>query len=257
MDDRHQLTERNRLAIERARRAGVHFVLASGRGPQSVSYLQDDLGIRNQSGEYMIAYNGGMICENKGNRPLYRNGLTYEKARALYERGLAYDVGLRVYTTEACFLHYTRYHVEKDTLLGNQNNITVTDTTGAFLKGREVIKCLYDRSDYAYLFKVRDAVADLTEDLTVTYSSGRYLEFNPRGVDKGSGLRFLASHLGIPMEETLAIGDNYNDLPMLRAAGLGVCVANGLAAVKAEADVITASDNNNSAVAEVLDNYVL
>ena len=60
-----------------------------------------------------------------------------------------------------------------------------------------------------------------------------------------------------PMEETLAIGDNYNDLPMLRAAGLGVCVANGLADVKAEADVITASDNNNSAVAEVLDNYVL
>jgi hydroxymethylpyrimidine pyrophosphatase-like HAD family hydrolase len=49
-----------------------------------------------------------------------------------------------------------------------------------------------------------------------------YLEMIPPAASKGAALRFLASHLGVPLEETIAVGDQENDLEMIRAAGLGV-----------------------------------
>ena len=63
---------------------------------------------------------------------------------------------------------------------------------------------------------------DITGDVDVSFSSNRYIEFNHKGVNKGAGLRFIAHMLGVKPEETIAIGDNFNDLPMIQAAGLGV-----------------------------------
>ena len=48
------------------------------------------------------------------------------------------------------------------------------------------------------------------------------MELNAKGVDKGYGLIALASKLGIDINDTIAIGDNYNDVEMLKAAGLVV-----------------------------------
>ena len=52
-------------------------------------------------------------------------------------------------------------------------------------------------------------------------STCRFLEFNARGVNKGAGLLRLARELGVDPADTIAIGDNWNDWPMLRDAGLG------------------------------------
>ena len=60
----------------------------------------------------------------------------------------------------------------------------------------------------------------------ITFSSKRYLELMPAGVDKGAGLTHLADMLGIPMSEVIAVGDSANDLSMIKAAGLGVGVTN-------------------------------
>lgn len=69
-------------------------------------------------------------------------------------------------------------------------------------------------------------------------SSPEALEIVPPGVNKGSGLARAAELLGIPREETVAIGDGENDIAMLRWAGLGIAMANAPDSVKAAADVI-------------------
>ena len=66
----------------------------------------------------------------------------------------------------------------------------------------------------------------LKEGLEISFSSDRYIEINAAGVNKGEGLRMLAEMLTIDMAQTMAIGDNFNDLEMIRAAGIGVAVAN-------------------------------
>ncbi|POD88704.1 putative phosphatase YcsE [Lactiplantibacillus plantarum subsp. plantarum] len=68
--------------------------------------------------------------------------------------------------------------------------------------------------------------------LAVTYSSDRYVEFNPAGVNKGSATLQLGKLLGITADEIIAAGDNGNDLPMLNAVGLPVSVANGIDTLK-------------------------
>ena len=59
--------------------------------------------------------------------------------------------------------------------------------------------------------------------------------------DKANGIRAIAEHMGINISETMAFGDGGNDLTMLRAAGVGVAMGNALDEVKAHADYITSS----------------
>ncbi len=69
---------------------------------------------------------------------------------------------------------------------------------------------------------------------------------------KGSSVKFLAEHYGIPVEKTIGIGDNCNDIPMVEVAGLGVAVGNSEPELKAAADYVCERTNNESAVAEVI-----
>ncbi len=76
------------------------------------------------------------------------------------------------------------------------------------------------------------------------------------GVSKGHALLWLADHLHIARDQTMAIGDYDNDTSMVRVAGLGVAMGNATAAVKAAARAIVA-DNDHDGVAEALDAWVL
>ena len=73
----------------------------------------------------------------------------------------------------------------------------------------------------------------------VTTSMEYLVEIVCKGSDKGGALEYLCGHYGIPLAEAIAVGDNYNDLPMVRKAGLGVAVANGEEALRREADFVT------------------
>lgn len=90
----------------------------------------------------------------------------------------------------------------------------------------------------------------------VTSSTDNLVELVQRGCDKGGALSYLAQHYGIPLAQTIAIGDNLNDLPMVRAAGLGVAVENGEKLLKQEADFITRSCNEDG-VAYVIKKFGL
>jgi len=81
-------------------------------------------------------------------------------------------------------------------------------------------------------------------------------EILPKGVNKASGLKALAEHLGIPREQIMAIGDENNDIEMIEYAGLGVAMGNAPDSIKALADVTTTS-NEEDGVATAIKRYVL
>ena len=91
----------------------------------------------------------------------------------------------------------------------------------------------------------------LTDRSSYIRSEYELYEILPKGSCKGEGLRRLAAHLGIPMEKTIAIGDYDNDVSMIRAARLGVAVANAVPEAKAAADLVTVS-NDESAIARII-----
>lgn len=82
------------------------------------------------------------------------------------------------------------------------------------------------------------------------------VELLPMGATKGTALAYVLGHLGISSEQVIAFGDNFNDVDMIRHAGLGVAMANGPEAVQSAADYVTAT-NDQDGVAQALRRFVL
>ena len=247
---------RNVEAIKRASELGVKFIPATGRGYNSVRETLVDLGLLDKEGEYVISYNGGAITENKGNRLLHFQGLPFEEAEELYRRGLNYDVCIHVYTREMVYA----YNITQEEIARLSKRMQVTevfDRDLQFLAGQDIAKVLYENRDFDYLKKIEEELKDITGNMDVSFSSNRYIEFNSKGVTKGAGLRFVAEMLGIKREETIAIGDNFNDLSMIQEAGLGVGVHNTIQGMRQYCDYITEATNDEGGVGEVIEKFIL
>lgn len=93
-------------------------------------------------------------------------------------------------------------------------------------------------------------------DIMVTASAPTNLEIMDKNGHKGNGLKQMAAHFNIPIEDTVAIGDNFNDVPMLEAAGLSVAMGNAEEDVKKLCDVVTLT-NNEHGVAHAIEQFVL
>lgn len=104
--------------------------------------------------------------------------------------------------------------------------------------------------------KRREFEAIFAGKLYVTQSSFDLLEFLHPDVSKGNALSVIAADLGIRPAEVVAVGDNHNDLGMLRFAGLGVAMSNAQQEVKAAADYVTGS-NSEEGVATLIKNVIL
>jgi hypothetical protein len=92
--------------------------------------------------------------------------------------------------------------------------------------------------------------------LTITTSGNDNIEVMDEKGNKGFGLNAVARHFNIPMNNTIAIGDNFNDVPMLEAAGLSVAMGNADPKVKEICDVVTKT-NDEHGVAHIIRKYVL
>jgi hypothetical protein len=93
------------------------------------------------------------------------------------------------------------------------------------------------------------------DEVVLTESEPEYLEFLPAQADKGTALAHLSSHLDIPQNQVMAIGDYLNDLSMVRWAGYGVAMGNAVSEVKAVANAITSINDEGGvgrAIASVL-----
>ena len=132
-------------------------------------------------------------------------------------------------------------------------------TALAFEEGDNLVKLMaVSFNDHAYLHQFEEASrAEFEPHFDFMYSNVSFLEFISKEAGKGSGLIKLANYLDIPMEDTVACGDERNDISMIEAAHIGACVGNGRDELKACADYISEVDNNNGAVADVINKFII
>lgn len=249
--------EINRQAVKKLREKGVKFVVATGRGYTTVQETLKELDLYDKENEYTISLNGGIITENKNNRILYTNPLTFEKAKAIFLEGTKYDVGIHVYTKDMVY----GYHIpqsDKDYIKKKHISfIEIEKDDFDMFKDQNLIKIVYLNLDYNYLKSLEPNIYKVAGDIDISYSANRYMEFNNKGINKGFGLRKLCELLNVDPKDTIAIGDNYNDLPMIKVAGLGVGVSNTIESMKPECDYITKANCDEGAVSEVINKFVL
>ncbi|MEG0367607.1 MAG: HAD family hydrolase [Coprobacillus sp.] len=254
----HHVPSFNREAIDKAHELGVKFVPATGRAYNMIPEILKELGTYQKENEYSICYNGGLIVENKNDRILHFNGLSFEQTKVVFDMGANYDVCVMVFTLDCCYLfHADPEEVQRKT--DQKAPFKVIDEYNMdFLKDANIAKILFEKKDMPYLKSIEQELLPIIEGkVCASYSSGRYLEFNALGVDKGYGLRWLAEYLGMTSQEVIAIGDNYNDVEMIKEAGLGVCVLCATDDIKELSDYVTEVDYFDGAVKEVIEKFVL
>lgn len=260
LDSTHHVPLRVREAVALARARGVRLVLATGRPFSSVEGTLGELGMLGAPDEHVLSFNGGVLTRVGDPTPLTTCRLPRERAEALYRFGVERGLSMHVNTLDPVYVY--RYLPEERAYVGDRMRVVETsapDLSPVYGDGHEVVKLLYMSLDMGLLRDARDELArlGLTDGLDVCFSANRYLECNAPGVNKGAGLMALARRLGVDASEVMAVGDSSNDVSMLRAAGLGVAVANASEEALAAADYVCRADNDAGGVAEALERFVL
>lgn len=249
LTDDYRLTEQNKYVLYTAAEAGVHVVLCSGRAPHSVTPLLEEAGIQG----YYVAHNGAVAVHSGTQEVLLENGFFMDDVRLVMDYCRARGIH-----TDFCtaFDMYTESMERED----------VREMYAKYLAMPQVLAdpfSLRDKLVKFTLFGAQDELDRAYEELTglnlpvqLLRSGPFYIDVIERATSKGAALRSLAGHLGVSLSETIAIGNYYNDLTMLSIAGVGVAVGNAPDDVKAQADLVVAS-NNDDGVAEALTRLVL
>lgn len=256
LTSKRTVSKKNIQAIQKAAERGVKFVLATGRGYETVQDTLKEIGLYDQANEYVISFNGGAVTENKGNELLYLEGISFDFASEMFKHGLNYDMCMHVYTKEEVYV-YNLVEEEREHLETLMEVTEIFEENIDFLKNEEIVKILYMNTDRQYLEGIAEDLKEVTKNSDVSYSSNRYIEFNQKGVNKGAGLKFLAERLDVAISQTIAIGDNYNDKAMLDVAGLSVGVQNMVPELKEEMDVVLDATHEEDAIHEVIEKFIL
>lgn len=260
LNDDGTIHPENIAAIQQFTQNGGYFVPNTGRAYQSVYGTLATLGLTKAT-QYVVSYNGGAIvaiAPDGQAEIVVEHGMTHDLAQKVFALGqITADVDTHIYTRDDLYIYNIsatdkRYMAERQVPYVEMTS----DDLSFLVNGGPIMKVIFEHPDPTIRQQIADAVtARVGDEVLLTFSSNRYVEFNPKGVDKGvTGLE-LAKILGIARAETAAIGDNLNDAAQIQAAGTGVAVANAKPEIKALADIVLTTTNNDAAVADFITNY--
>ncbi|WP_154027439.1 HAD-IIB family hydrolase [Olsenella uli] len=261
LDKTHRIPAANLEALATLKQLGVLFVPSSGRGYDSIMDNFAEIDPALMEGSYVISYNGGTINRFGDPTPLTRHALGHEIADAMWRLGVEHGVCMHAYTPDGRVLVRDCPPSEMAYLSSLKRVETYDEPTLSALP--EVSKMLFMSDDFDWVQTGwADVVGTRLEELgmsgaaDITFSSRRYLEVIPAGVNKGTGLVELAGILGVPAAETIGMGDSANDREMIEVAGLGLGVANVTPDVRPSCDAVLETTGMAGALPEVISHFV-
>ena len=248
-----RITETVQNALDRAQDAGVTLAIASGRLPIGVRPFVEALHLPERGGCY-LAFNGGLIMDAQGNI-LHKEVLELKYLHAVYKALRPYDVAILVHQHDKIFTdnNQNSYCYTEPEALGQPLNLLDNLLTDVDWELHKILLA----GEPELLRRIEPVLQkQFGEELDIFLSAPWFLDIMPKGVTKGAGIRYLADHLGIPMDEVIACGDSFNDLSMIEEAGLGVAMQNAEEGLKAAADYVTERDCDHDGIAEVVERFI-
>lgn len=268
LTSRHMVAPETRRAVQTAMARGVRVTLATGRGFPSARAIAAELGLQ---GTPLVTHDGAYVADPATGRVLYEERIPLAIAREAVAllRGAGLNVNLlypdvlvsnqRIRHFRWGWLHPKNWRA----IAGVRREVRdyphgyAPDLT-AFLEQNPVEPPkMYVTGTPDRMAAGRALLTERLGDKLWTMQAGaRAMEVTPAGVSKASGLRALAGLLGIELSAMVGIGDNYNDLEMIKQAGLGVAMGNAPEEIRRLANVVTRT-NDEHGVAYAIERYVL
>lgn len=250
------VSDKNQSAVRRALSERKWIAAATGRPLESGIRQMESLGLT-VPGCYLIAFNGSVIYDCFEKKILYDKTISLPLVRKLFQKARQAKIYIQTYDKTRILTekhtkeldYYARRTGMSYQILPDLENVLQAEPYKALLICLEDQKALED-------FK-RENDAWTKESLNGFFSCKEYLEYCPAGVSKGDAVRRLCGILNIPPAYAVAVGDERNDISMLKAAGIGAAVENAVQEAKEAADYVTKNDHNHDAVAEVIERFLL
>lgn len=255
LDSKKCLSSRNEEALMECMRHGIEIVPCTGRLWQGVpEFIRDLPGIH-----YAITVNGAVVEDVQKRLVLDERKMSWEQAAELLKLGAGFQTMYDVYVEgkglgESRFMdHMEKYGIspELQTMIRSTRKIVPDVIEEIIRMAMPVEKINYFFGDPQERLRVRKILLE-RGDVVVSASFANNLEINGPGAAKGEALERLAGYLGIEMSQTMGFGDGENDITLIRKAGIGVAMGNAEECLKAEADYITVT-NDEDGVADALE----
>lgn len=250
-DSKKRISERTKKSIDKFIAAGGTVALASGRPTFGVMPVAKILEL-DKKGGYILSYNGGCFLDCKNNKQLFMKELTHEYLPILEKQAKEFGINLMTYNGDKAYAldideQYYMIEININHFIRVKANPLTPKITFP------IIKCLMT-ADGDYLAKVEKEMKKYWEGkLNIVRSEPYFLEVTEVGIDKASTITNMVKKLGKSVDNLICCGDGFNDLSMIRAAGIGVAMANAQERVRAAADYITKS-NDEDGIVDVVEN---
>lgn len=250
-----KISKTNEKWIKRFKNQGGLFTFATGRMEKSIYPYIEKLEIDVP----VIVYNGAMVYCPITNKALYKKELYVSQSmwNELLNNGL--EVGVFIYKDSKPYVLKRNFIVDEfekkekvNCELGRlEDFIDVTVT--------KILVIMREKSRHEDVPELKDMEKRLIEgkfECDTVFSESNYLEILPKGSSKGAALNELANYLNDSDLKIIAIGDNLNDIPLLKSADIGIAVQNARSGLKEVADKIVEQSNDEDAVAHVISELI-
>ena len=247
LNSNHVISSKTKEVLLKAQQKGIHLILASGRPLPGLKHQADVIGLDKNNLSY-LAYNGAIMVDALSDEVYFSDTLELDLANRLIQHFKTLNVNLMINENEIL-------HVSSKDGVNAQHE---ADSNGCILKENTFEKI--DFRPHKILISEEQSRLDsmiplLTEpfkdEVDFVKSAPFYLECLIKGENKGKGLKHFCELKGIPLEEVIAFGDNYNDEQLIETAGIGVAMGNAVQRLKDIADIVTTS-NDEDGIAKVL-----
>ena len=259
LNDKKELPEVNKNAIDAALKAGHKVLICTGRPLCSAIKLLPIFGL-DKPGCYAITYNGGLIYDAGAKKAIYQKTLPLDQVKYVFEKAYTFgNVHIQTYTDECLICEYDTKESQDYSRVTKTDRKVVKDIFEE-LNGQEPCKMLAIAygCDRKHIEAFRESMMEYCEGkMDVCFSCYEYLEFMPAGINKGNSIRWMCDYMNIPLENTIAVGDAENDITMIKTAGVGAVMKNAGDDIKKYGNYITEKDNNQGGVAEVIRKFML
>lgn len=270
------ITENTKNVIKKVQEKGVEVIIASGRPINSVKNFSKEI----NSQKYFISGNGAITYDIKNDKILYENILNKNKVLQVIKICEENSIYYNVYTENGIIaknLNYNTLYYYKENLNKleeNKTHINIVESIYDYIEKRDekILKIMICDGSKPIFNSIMKKIREITdiEILDVSHMSRKiikqgteeialeyfYTEISAKDVDKWNALEKLIELMNITKEEVVTIGDNANDIKMLKNAGLGVAMGESAPYVKECANEVTTS-NDNDGVAVILEKMFL
>lgn len=255
LDDNKEVCRENREKIAQMLAQGHYFVITTGRPTATGKIVVKELGLT-MPGCYMASFNGAVIYDCAAQRVLVQRAIPLHVAKEIIDE--AHKAGIYIHSYQQDIILTEEHSPELDFYIDKvkmEYQLVPDIYSRLYNDPNKLIMIDIDGSDRLLNFQKEHE--EILSPCNVFFSRNEYLEICPKDTDKGSAVKYITEFLGLPPENTVAVGDERNDIPMIQAAHIGVAVANGHPDIKEAADYVTRCDSAHGAIAEVIDKFIL